>query len=997
MKTMKKVLCTALAIVQAVGLMTVGVTASAATTQKPDISTIAAGENFSLVIKSDMSLWAAGNNNHGQLGVGADVDNSDGIKVLNNVIRAEACGETAYAIDAAGVLYGWGDNSDGQIAPSQNALYIYKPTKIMENVVDISAGESHAVALTSDGTAYGWGSNASGELGFTANEKNNASRKLMSDIRDIAAGDGFTLLVTDDGKLYTSGINSSGQLGTGNYRSQYTFTLSSTSGIKAAEAGASHSLLLTEKGKVLAAGQNDDGQIGSGSASRVNKFTTLSISSAYAVFAGANSSAAVTDSGKLYAWGDNDNGQLQNDSGKDVTAPKSVASNAISIAFGGYHSVMLKTDGSISAAGAGMNGELFSFTGSEVLKPAKVLDDIVKYAAGTDHAAAIDIKGNLYTWGNNDCGQLGQGDLVSRNRPLKVALDSAAVDVWCGNKVTFVQTEDLRVYVFGDNSGGMLGMETDTSVVKTPTSNIMLADYKKMDIHCGNGFAVALIDGDAYGWGRNTSGRLCDLGKTVVDPTLITADVTNIADIAVGDSHVLALTASGELYAWGGNGSSQLGCDLDGGIFSDVPVLVEAKSANSGAVATIISVSAAGNHSMAVDVDNKVWVWGANSSGQLGVEDYRVKTPTYLGYICTKADAGRYACAIINNEDKLSLSGSNKCGALGDGTLDDRSKFSVYSATSVESVDIGENFGLYLRDDGTLFGWGENSLGQAGTGGGGVNTKATVVMSGALCTTLEQVTGITLSKTELTLKPNTRQKLTATITPADADLKSVTWSSSNKSVATVAADGTVTAVKNGTATITAKSANGLTAECKVTVTVPVSSFSVTPAKSKVLAIGKSFTIKSTIYPAAALDKTLLYESSNTDVATVNSKGKVTAVATGKAKITITAKSNPSKTRTITVYVRPAKAKFTSRKATANGVQLKWNKIDGAEGYVIYRRSSSNGKTYIIADIDAEEARTYLDTKAKSGQVYYYYIKAYYQVGSTRIYAPASSLYKITAK
>lgn len=995
MKTLKKALCVALAAVQAASLLAGSITVSAAEAQEPSEKTIAAGTNSSFVIKADMSLWAAGANNHGQLGLGADVENSDGAKVMSNVLMVEAEGETTYAIDAAGVLYGWGDNTDGQVAPSQSALYIYKPTKIMENVIDVSAGESHTVVLTADGTAYGWGSNFEGELGFAANEKTNSAVKLMSGIKDIAAGNCFTLLVGEDGQLYTSGLNNSGQLGTGNYRSQYTFALSNQTDIEAAEAGDSHSVLLTKTGKVLTAGLNDNGQAG-GSGTRVNSFTALSLNSVDAIFAGEHSSAAVTSAGKLYVWGDNDNGQLQNSSDKDLTAPKSVASGVISIAFGGYHSVVLRTDGKISTAGAGMNGELFSYTGSSVLKPEKVMEDIVEFAAGSDHAAAIDSKGTLYTWGNNDSGQLGLGDLMSRNQPTEVELPDSAVNVWCGNKVTFVQTKDLRMFVFGDNSAGMLGTETKKTVVTTPVYNIYLSEYDNIDIRCGNGFAVALISGDVYGWGKNTSGRLCDLGKTVVNPEMLTNEISNIAEIAVGDNHVLALTKSGELYGWGGNGSNQLGNAVEG-IYTEVPVLIEAISKSSDTATTIEHIAAAGNHSIAVDVNNKVWVWGANSSGQLGVEEYRVKTPTPLGYVGEKIVAGRYACAIINTEGKLSLSGVNKSGALGDGTETDRSKFNVYTASSASDVVIGEYFGFYLRDDGTLFGWGENSLGQVGNSGGGISIKPAVVMSGALCTVPEQASAVKLSETELVLKPNGKQKLTATITPADADVKTVTWSSSNSKVATVAADGTVTALTYGEATITAKTANGLTATCKVTVTIPVSSFSVTPSKNKVLKIGQSFTITSKVYPSNAVDKTLLYESSDPDVATVSASGKVTAVSTGKAKITITAKSNPAKTRTITIYVRPAKGTLTSRTATEDGVQLKWSKIAGAEGYVIYRRTSAKGKTTIVADVSAEEARSYLDTKAKSGQTYYYYIKAYYTVGSTRIYAPASSLYKVVAK
>lgn len=82
-------------------------------------------------------------------------------------------------------------------------------------------------------------------------------------------------------------------------------------------------------------------------------------------------------------------------------------------------------------------------------------------------------------------------------------------------------------------------------------------------------------------------------------------------------------------------------------------------------------------------------------------------------------------------------------------------------------------------------------------------------------------TGILLDKTSLTLTERQSEKLTATITPDDATDKKVLWESSNESVATVDQDGNVTAVTNGTATITANTTDGsdLSAECLVTVTV----------------------------------------------------------------------------------------------------------------------------------------------------------------------------------
>ena len=162
------------------------------------------------------------------------------------------------------------------------------------------------------------------------------------------------------------------------------------------------------------------------------------------------------------------------------------------------------------------------------------------------------------------------------------------------------------------------------------------------------------------------------------------------------------------------------------------------------------------------------------------------------------------------------------------------------------------------------------------------------------------VTGITLNKTSTTITKGSSETLTATITPSNATNKTVTWTTSNSSVATVSG-GKVTAVAVGTATITAKSNNGKTATCTVTVvnpTVEVTGISLNKT-STTITKGNTETLTATISPSNATNKTVTWTTSNSSVATV-SNGKVTAVAAGTA--TITAKSNNSKTATCTVTV-----------------------------------------------------------------------------------------------
>ena len=140
---------------------------------------------------------------------------------------------------------------------------------------------------------------------------------------------------------------------------------------------------------------------------------------------------------------------------------------------------------------------------------------------------------------------------------------------------------------------------------------------------------------------------------------------------------------------------------------------------------------------------------------------------------------------------------------------------------------------------------------------------------------------VTLDKTSLSLAIGESATLTATVKPDDATDKTVAWSSSDESVAKVD-NGKVTAVKSGKATVTAK-CGVKTAECAVTVTVPVSSITLDKTTLS-LVIGESFTLTATVKPDDATDKTVIWSSSDESVARVDN-GKVTAVKSGKATVT----------------------------------------------------------------------------------------------------------------
>ena len=174
-----------------------------------------------------------------------------------------------------------------------------------------------------------------------------------------------------------------------------------------------------------------------------------------------------------------------------------------------------------------------------------------------------------------------------------------------------------------------------------------------------------------------------------------------------------------------------------------------------------------------------------------------------------------------------------------------------------------------------------------------------------------KVTGVTLNKTELTLAAGGSETLTATVAPADATNKKVTWKSSDAAVATVDANGKVTGVKAGEATITVTTEDGgKTASCRVTVSDKEVKVTGITLAALAIYVGESKSITATVKPDDATNKELTWKSSDTAVATVDATGKVTGKKTGSATITATAQDGSGVSGSCTVTVLSPVKKVT---------------------------------------------------------------------------------------
>lgn len=236
------------------------------------------------------------------------------------------------------------------------------------------------------------------------------------------------------------------------------------------------------------------------------------------------------------------------------------------------------------------------------------------------------------------------------------------------------------------------------------------------------------------------------------------------------------------------------------------------------------------------------------------------------------------------------------------------------------------------------------------------------------------------SVSEVYMMTSESKQLTAIVTPVWTTDSTVTWSSSNTSVATVSSDGLIQGKSGGTTTITASTTNGKTASCNVTVAVSASSIELNKT-ALTLNLGDTTTLIGTVYPTNAVNNYLFWSSSNYEVVSVMNTGMNTAqleaIGIGTATITVSTSNNLSKTCTVTVVPKTLPPSAVSGLNVSNvsdkSISLTWSPSTGATGYKIYR---SLNPTTGFTMIDTSQVTSYINDGLTSGVTYYYKIVSY---------------------
>jgi alpha-tubulin suppressor-like RCC1 family protein len=289
------------------------------------------------------------------------------------------------------------------------------------------------------------------------------------------------------------------------------------------------------------------------------------------------------------------------------------------ISAGGRHSLVTSGRiGEIWSFGGGGSGTLgHGGTGNEVVpRLIEALSGVAvkQVAAGGQHLMVLTRDGDVFTWGWGRLGQLGHGNTGNQNVPQRVEGLTNATDIAAGEYHCLVVGEGRAVYTWGDNDDGQLGLGDHGEGTNRDVPTEVPGVNGMVDVAAGGFHSFALSrDGTVMACGRNDAGRL-GLGDAVQRDTFtVVAGLRGVVDIDAGEEHSIAVTAEGGLYTWGKGRAMGHGGD------DDTQYLVPTKVTGGGiGEAAVVQVAAGWSYSMALTASGELYAWGKGNHGQLG-------------------------------------------------------------------------------------------------------------------------------------------------------------------------------------------------------------------------------------------------------------------------------------------------------------------------------------------------------------------------------------------
>ena len=655
------------------------------------------------------------------------------VKLEEKVVKIAAGYNSTFAITEDNNLLAWGLNTNGELGIG-NYQNRFLPTKVetLKNVLDVKAGKTHSVVITTNGQVYTTGNNSYGSLTGTEYKRNTFEKvEGLDNIAYLSSGEYHNMAMTTNRKLYVWGYNVYGQLGTNTIDTTNTpVQITNVSGIKEISAGRSHSMLLTKSGKVYATGLNSLGQFGNNSTENQVEFTLVdTINNVNTLVAGNTYSMAIKEDGSVWAWGDYYHGVTdiktisnsvvpvqigkqsfylkENDISVNKEGTKQLEVNSEfqfnvfedNICNNNYKYTSLNTDiatvddnGIITGVSVGTTWVkvVETTTNEEQIAIVRVIEKDNKVApkvtGGENYAVVLKANGSIWSFGYNSNGELGNSTFASTKEPKEINILKSYTNVTAGDNFTLILRNDGTVWSVGDNQYGQLALGNRTSC-QTPTLVESLSNVTK--ISAGKKHAIALTKyGEVYTWGANENGQLGINNTSTQDiPNLVTIPGATIVDVAAGNGYTALVDNKGKVYV----------CGKVAGINSTEPVAIET-------ITTAVKV-AAGDELIVLTKDGNVV-----KIGDVNTEIYNSKDA-----IDIVAKDSNYM--LLTKSNKMYTWGTNKNGQLGlENSTDVTTPTLVNTDTNVISIGSGINNTYYIANSGLVYASGLNTYGQLGNG-----------------------------------------------------------------------------------------------------------------------------------------------------------------------------------------------------------------------------------------------------------------------------------------
>ena len=330
----------------------------------------------------------------------------------------------------------------------------------------------------------------------------------------------------------------------------------------------------------------------------------------------------------LYTWGNSTgvgtlgDGSTSNRSSPGTTAGgglnwRTVYCNAIGSAVG------VKNDGTLWTWGLGAYGALGSNGTANRSSPVTTSGGGTDWAAvptgigGQDYLAAIKSTGTLWTWGRGNQGRLGSNGTGNRSSPVTVV---GGITDWimasCGYQHMAAIRSTGQLYTWGQNNSGQLGSNNTTNRSSPVTTVGGGTNWVYCSASVDNTAAIK-SDGTLWTWGSNALGQLGDgaTGASRSSPNTISGGGTNWKAVAAGATHMAAVKTDGTLWTWGSNASGQLGTGATTTASRSSP------GTTAGGGLNWVKVSSGDPNTAGIKSDGTLWTWGWGNSGQLGTGD----------------------------------------------------------------------------------------------------------------------------------------------------------------------------------------------------------------------------------------------------------------------------------------------------------------------------------------------------------------------------------------